>query len=71
MPADLLRSLPNTKVGFIESMDCLPVPKLPDGSQWIWEILCGVEIFVAQSTETVVLRGFCDQVQHIIQLDLG
>jgi ATP-dependent DNA ligase len=19
-------------------MDCLPVPKLPDGSQWLWEI---------------------------------
>jgi bifunctional non-homologous end joining protein LigD len=23
---------------FIEPMDCLPVPKLPEGPQWLWEI---------------------------------
>jgi hypothetical protein len=38
MPADQLRSLPNPKAGFLEPMDCLPVSKLPEGSQWIWEI---------------------------------
>jgi ATP-dependent DNA ligase len=38
MPADPLRSLPKTKAVFVEPMDCLPVPKLPEGSQWIWEI---------------------------------
>jgi DNA ligase D-like protein (predicted ligase) len=38
MPADPLRSLPKTKAVFVEPMDCLLVPKLPDGSQWLWEI---------------------------------
>jgi hypothetical protein len=35
MPADSLRSLPKTKAAFVEPMDCLPVTKLPEGSQWI------------------------------------
>jgi hypothetical protein len=30
MPADPLRSLPKTKAAFVEPMDCLPVPKLPE-----------------------------------------
>jgi ATP-dependent DNA ligase len=38
MSADSLRSLPKTQAGFVEPMDCLPVPKLPEGSQWAWEI---------------------------------
>jgi DNA ligase D-like protein (predicted ligase) len=38
MPADPLCSLPKTEAGFVEPMDCLPVPKLPEGSQWLWEI---------------------------------
>ena len=38
MPADPLRSLSRTKADFIDSMDCLPVAKLPDGSHWVWEI---------------------------------
>lgn len=38
MLADPLRSLPKTKAAFVEPMDCLPVSKLPDGWQWIWEI---------------------------------
>jgi len=38
MPSDPLRSLPKTKAAFVEPMDCLPVPKLPEGSQWLWEI---------------------------------
>jgi ATP-dependent DNA ligase len=38
MPANPLGSLPKTKAAFIEPMDCLPVPKLPEGSQWLWEI---------------------------------
>jgi hypothetical protein len=41
MPADLLRSLPKAKAAFIQPMDCLPVSKLPEGPQWLWEILCG------------------------------
>lgn len=38
MPADPLRSLPKAKAAFVEPMDCLPVPKLPEGSRWLWEI---------------------------------
>ena len=38
MPADPLRSLPKTKAAFVEPMDCLPVSKLPEGSQRLWEI---------------------------------
>ena len=38
MPADPLHSLRKTKAGFVEPMDCLPVPKLPEGPQRVWEI---------------------------------
>ena len=38
MPADPLRSLPKTKAAFIEPMECLSVSKMPEGSQWVWEI---------------------------------
>ncbi len=38
MPADPLRSLPKAKAAFVEPMDCWPVPKLPEGSRWLWEI---------------------------------
>jgi ATP-dependent DNA ligase len=33
-----LSSLSKRKAAFIEPMDCAPVSKLPDGSQWIFEI---------------------------------
>jgi hypothetical protein len=36
-----LRSLPAKKTSFVEPMECLSVPRLPEGSQWLWEILCG------------------------------
>jgi hypothetical protein len=41
MPSDPLRALPNIKAAFVEPMDCLPVPKLPAGPQWTWEIKLG------------------------------
>ena len=28
------------KIGFIETMDCLPVSKLPEGPEWAYESLC-------------------------------
>ena len=31
-------ALPKRKADFIEPMDCAPVSKLPDGSQWVFEI---------------------------------
>jgi len=33
-------------LGFIETMDCLPVSKLPEGPEWTNEILCGVAVYV-------------------------
>ena len=31
-------ALPRRKADFIEPMDCAPVSKLPDGSQWVFEL---------------------------------
>jgi hypothetical protein len=36
-----LDSLPKTEASFVEPMECLSVSKLPEGLEWIWEILCG------------------------------
>ncbi len=36
-----LESLPKTEASFVEPMDCLAVSKLPEGLEWLWEILCG------------------------------
>jgi ATP-dependent DNA ligase len=50
MPSDPLCSLPRTNAASIEPMDCLPVPKLPEGSQWHWEIkLDGYRAVAAKS----------------------
>jgi DNA ligase D-like protein (predicted ligase) len=35
---NLLASVPSRKATFIEPMECLAVAKLPDGSQWVYEI---------------------------------
>src|SRR5579859_1082255 len=32
--------MPNKPAGFIETMDCLPVSRLPEGPKWTYEILC-------------------------------
>src|SRR5467141_1122288 len=33
-----LDSLPKTEASFVEPMECLSVPKLPEGLEWLWEI---------------------------------
>jgi ATP-dependent DNA ligase len=33
-----LRLLPAKKASFVEPMECLSVARLPEGSQWLWEI---------------------------------
>src|SRR5258708_39592713 len=33
-----LTPLPQKKASFIEPMECLAVPKLPDSANWVWEI---------------------------------
>jgi ATP-dependent DNA ligase len=56
MPSDPLRSLPKTKAGFVEPMDCLSVSKLPEGRGWVWEIkLDGYRAVAAKSAGTVTL----------------
>jgi ATP-dependent DNA ligase len=48
--------LPKTKAQFLEPMDCLPVSKLPQGSQWIWEIkLHGYRAIAVKSADVVTL----------------
>jgi ATP-dependent DNA ligase len=32
------RALPKQAAHFIETMDCLPVPRLPEGPEWTYEI---------------------------------
>ena len=58
MPADPLGSLPKTKTkpGFIEPMECLSVSKLPESSQWLWEIkLDGYRALAVKSGSGVAL----------------
>jgi ATP-dependent DNA ligase len=51
-----LRSLPHKKAAFLEPMDFLPVPNLPDGSQWLWEIkLDGYRAVAVKSGGVVTL----------------
>jgi ATP-dependent DNA ligase len=33
-----LRSLPAKQASFVEPMECLSVARLPEGSQWLWQI---------------------------------
>jgi len=54
MPADPLGSLPKTKAAFIEPMECLSVSKLPEGSQWVWEIKLDGYRAVAVKSGTVL-----------------
>ena len=39
MPPKLrLKSLPQKDATFIEPMECLAVPKLPEAANWVWEV---------------------------------
>jgi DNA ligase D-like protein (predicted ligase) len=54
--ASRLRSLPKTKAAFIEPMECLSVSKLPDGTQWLYEIkLDGYRALAVKSGDGVTL----------------
>jgi bifunctional non-homologous end joining protein LigD len=51
-----LRSLPAKKATFVEPMECLSVPKLPEGSLWLWEIkLDGYRALAVKSGSDVSL----------------
>ena len=54
----VLDPLPHRSAAFIEPMECLVVPKLPDGSQWIHEIkLDGYRALGIKSDRGVRLRS--------------
>lgn len=40
-PRKRLNSFPISSATFIRPMECLAVSRLPDGAQWLYEILCG------------------------------
>jgi ATP-dependent DNA ligase len=51
-----LDSLPRKEAAFIEPMECLSVSKLPEGSQWLWEIkLDGYRSLAVKSGSDVTL----------------
>jgi bifunctional non-homologous end joining protein LigD len=50
------RGLRRQAAGFIETMDCLPVAKLPDGPEWTYEIkLDGYRLEVVRKGRTTTL----------------
>jgi DNA ligase D-like protein (predicted ligase) len=56
MPTDPPRSLPKTNAAFVVPMECLPVSKLPEGSQWLWELkLDGYRAIAVKSAKKVYL----------------
>jgi len=51
-----LRLLPARKASFVEPMECLSVARLPEGSQWLWEIkLDGYRALAVKSGSDVTL----------------
>src|SRR5216683_5913516 len=51
-----LESLPKTQASFVEPMECLSVSKLPEGSEWLWEIkLDGYRALAVKSESGVTL----------------
>jgi hypothetical protein len=51
------RALPKQTASFIETMDCLPVSKLPDGPEWTYEILCGGQHKISYVALEIMLRN--------------
>jgi len=45
------------EIGFIETMDCLPVSMLPEGPEWTYEILCGGSHKISYVALEVMLRN--------------
>jgi ATP-dependent DNA ligase len=80
-PKQPLDALPIKKAAFVEPMECLSVSKLPEGSQWLWEItLDGYRALAVKSGSHVTLfsrrrkplhRKFPSIVESLIALPEG
>jgi hypothetical protein len=44
------------KAEFIDTMDCLPVTKLPEGPEWTYEVLCSGSHKISYVAQEVMLR---------------
>ena len=53
-------ALPEQAASFIETMDCLPVSKLPDGPEWTYEILCGGPHKISSVAPSIMWRCYFD-----------
>jgi len=68
-----LESLPRVGASFVEPMECLPVAKLPEGSEWLWEIkLDGYRAVAVKRGATVNLysrrrKPFNGQYPYIVE----
>lgn len=68
-----LKSLEKHDAQFVEPMECLPVGKLPDGPDWIYEIkLDGYRALAVKSGESVTLfsrrgKSFNRQYPHLVK----
>jgi DNA ligase D-like protein (predicted ligase) len=68
-----LASLPTRSAVFVESMECLAVPKIPDGPQWIYEIkLDGYRAQAVRSDANLTLysrrrKSFNRQFPHVVE----
>src|SRR5215470_9741255 len=68
-----LDSLPRREAGFIQPMECLAVSRLPDGSNWVYEIkLDGYRAVAINSNGTLSLvsknrKSFNRQYPYIIE----
>jgi ATP-dependent DNA ligase len=57
------QALPKQAAGFIETMDCLPVSKLPDGPEWTYEIkLDGYRLEVVRKSRMTTLYSLRENV---------
>jgi hypothetical protein len=63
-------SLAKTEASFIEPMECLAVSKLPEGLQWIWEILSSTVIAPSRSSPKLVSRSSRGEGSDFIFLDI-